>query len=65
METLLTALGAKTVEWNYKTECCGAGMTMASEDTVLELSHKILANAASTAPTAWWSPAPCATSTST
>ena len=40
------ALGAEPVEWNYKTECCGAGMTMADEDDVLELSHKILSNAA-------------------
>jgi len=46
METVLAALGAKTVEWNYKTECCGAGMTMSSEDTVLDLAHKILSNAA-------------------
>ncbi len=45
MDTLLAALGAKTVEWSYKTECCGAGMTMASEDTVLELASKILSNA--------------------
>jgi heterodisulfide reductase subunit B len=28
-----------------KTECCGAGLTMADEDVVLELSHKILGNA--------------------
>ena len=46
MDSLLTALGATTVEWNYATECCGAGMTMANEDTVLELSYKILSNAA-------------------
>jgi len=46
METLLSALGAQPVEWNYKTECCGGGMTMANEETVLDLSHKILANAA-------------------
>ena len=45
METLLRSLGAEPVEWNYKTECCGAGMTMAEEETVLELSNKILANA--------------------
>jgi heterodisulfide reductase subunit B len=45
METLLASLGAAPVEWNYKTECCGAGMTMCNEDTVLELSHKILSNA--------------------
>ena len=46
MEAILAALGAAPVQWNYKTECCGAGMTMADEDTVLELSHKILSNAA-------------------
>lgn len=45
METLLASLGAAPVEWNYKTECCGAGMTMCNEDTVLSLSHKILSNA--------------------
>ena len=46
MESVVAALGAKTVEWNYKTECCGAGMTMSNEDIVLELAHKILRNAA-------------------
>lgn len=45
MEAVVSAMGAKTVEWNYKTECCGAGMTMANEETVLELAHKILSNA--------------------
>jgi heterodisulfide reductase subunit B len=45
METVLKALGIKTVDWNFKTECCGAGMTMADEDTVLELCHRILENA--------------------
>jgi len=45
MEAILAVLGAKTVDWNYKTECCGAGMTMADEDTVLELAYKILSNA--------------------
>jgi heterodisulfide reductase subunit B2 len=45
METILRGLGAEPVEWNFKTECCGAGMTMADEDVVLDLSHKILCNA--------------------
>ena len=45
METILRALGAEPVDWNMKTECCGAGMTMCDEGTVLELSHKILCNA--------------------
>ncbi len=46
MEAVVTALGGAAVEWNYKTECCGAGMTMANEDIVLDLSHKILTDAA-------------------
>jgi heterodisulfide reductase subunit B len=45
METLLEAVGVKTVDWNYKTECCGAGLTMSNEATVLELANKILTNA--------------------
>ena len=46
MEDILEALGARAVRWNYATECCGAGMTMANEGTVLDLSNKILGNAA-------------------
>jgi heterodisulfide reductase subunit B len=45
METIVARLGAKTVSWNYRTECCGAGKTLCDEDTVLELSHKILTDA--------------------
>lgn len=45
METILRALGAAPVAWNMQTECCGAGLTMADENVVLELSHKILTNA--------------------
>ena len=46
MEAILKTLGAKTVDWSYRTECCGGGMTLASEEIVLDLSHKILSNAA-------------------
>lgn len=46
MERVLEALGAATVTWGAATECCGAGLTMANEDTVLDLSNKVLANAA-------------------
>ena len=46
METLVEALGAEAIDWNYKTECCGAGLTMSSEETVLDLSNRILTNAA-------------------
>jgi len=46
MEAVVGALGIETVEWNYATECCGAGMTLAREETVLELAHRILSDAA-------------------
>lgn len=45
METLLEMLGAEPVPWSHKTECCGAGLTLANEDAVLELSHGILDSA--------------------
>jgi heterodisulfide reductase subunit B len=45
METLLQTLGAKPVDWNYKTECCGAGLTLADDSVITELSYKILNNA--------------------
>jgi heterodisulfide reductase subunit B len=45
METLLTALGAEPIDWNYKTECCGAGLTLADGKTIETLVGKILKNA--------------------
>jgi heterodisulfide reductase subunit B len=47
MEDLLGLLGTPAVAWNYRTECCGAGMTMANEEIVLELAHRILSDAES------------------
>jgi heterodisulfide reductase subunit B len=45
MENLLQSLGAEPVDWNYKTECCGAGVTLADDSVVIDLSGKILRNA--------------------
>lgn len=45
METLLTSLGAAPVDWNYKTECCGAGLTLCDAESVVNLSSKIIVNA--------------------
>ena len=45
METFLAELGAEPVDWNFKTECCGAGMTLCDPGTVTDLAHKIIANA--------------------
>ncbi|MDR0327226.1 MAG: CoB--CoM heterodisulfide reductase iron-sulfur subunit B family protein [Planctomycetaceae bacterium] len=46
MENLLQSLGAEPVDWNYKTECCGAGLTLADDSVIIDLSGKILRNAA-------------------
>jgi heterodisulfide reductase subunit B2 len=46
MQLLLEGLGAQPVEWNFATECCGAGLTMADPETVLELTRRILLDAA-------------------
>lgn len=45
MAEILTALGADPVAWNCATECCGAGMTMAASDTVVDLADRILSDA--------------------
>jgi heterodisulfide reductase subunit B len=45
METLLQSLGAEPVDWNYKTECCGAGLTLADDAVIIDLTGKILRNA--------------------
>jgi heterodisulfide reductase subunit B2 len=45
MERLIEATGAKTVDWNFKTECCGAAHSIARTDIVLDLSKKILRDA--------------------
>ena len=42
LDRLLEAAGAEIVEWPYKTECCGASMTLASTQTVVRLSGDIL-----------------------
>jgi heterodisulfide reductase subunit B2 len=45
MEKLIEAAGAKTVDWNFKTECCGAAHSIAHTDIVMDLSKKILLDA--------------------
>jgi heterodisulfide reductase subunit B2 len=46
MESLVAALGATPVEWAFKTECCGAGLTLAQQSLVEDLTHDIARNAA-------------------
>ncbi len=45
MDTLVRALGAETMDWSFKTECCGASMTLTRSDMVLKLSNDILREA--------------------
>lgn len=45
MEELLTKLGASPVDWNSKTVCCGAGLTLSDEKAVADQTRKILQDA--------------------
>jgi heterodisulfide reductase subunit B len=47
MEDLLAAAGAEPVEWPFKTECCGAGLSVTQPDTVSRLGHRLLSMARS------------------
>ena len=45
MDQLLTAIGAEAVEWPYKTECCGASLSITHSEIVNRLSHRLLSMA--------------------
>lgn len=45
MDTLLAAAGAEPVQWPYKTECCGAGLSATHTDVVCRLGHRLLSMA--------------------
>ena len=45
MDILVRALGAETMDWSFKTECCGAVMALPQSDMVLKLSNDILRHA--------------------
>ena len=46
MDDIIKKIGGKTIEWGYKTECCGAGLSVSGTNVVAKLSGKIV-NAAS------------------
>ncbi len=41
MDDILSALGAEVLRWDFKTECCGAGLSLSKTDTVVELTGRI------------------------
>lgn len=45
MDYLMRALGAETVEWSYKTDCCGGALTLTQTPLALEMTGKILQDA--------------------
>lgn len=47
MDKVLQALGVTTLDWSYKTDCCGASFALTRTDIVLKLSHEILEGAKS------------------
>jgi heterodisulfide reductase subunit B len=46
MDHLMEVLGAESLDWSYKTDCCGGSLQLSSMHIALDLSHKILQNAA-------------------
>ncbi|MGE5679574.1 MAG: CoB--CoM heterodisulfide reductase iron-sulfur subunit B family protein [Bacillota bacterium] len=45
MDEIMSALGAKTVDWSNKTECCGGSHAIPQTNIVLELARKIFSSA--------------------
>lgn len=45
MDRLMEALGAGTIDWDFKTACCGASLPLTRRDMVMKMSHRILSQA--------------------
>lgn len=46
MDNLMRKIGAESMDWGYKTECCGAGFSVSRTDIVAKLSGRIVKDAA-------------------
>ncbi len=47
MDDLIKTLGAESLDWSYKTECCGASLVVTQTPTALRLIENILSDAKS------------------
>ena len=45
MDEIVSASGGTPIEWPFKTECCGASLSVSNADVVARLSHKLLSMA--------------------
>lgn len=45
MDRIINAIGAKALDWSYKTDCCGASLFVTSEQTTRRLAARILEDA--------------------
>ena len=45
LDELMGSLGAEAVKWPYKTECCGASLSLSKSEIVVKLTHDILSMA--------------------
>jgi heterodisulfide reductase subunit B len=45
IDHLIQRLGAETIDWDYKTDCCGGSLGLTQTHLALEMSAKILRNA--------------------
>lgn len=46
MDRLVAAVGGKTIDWNFKTECCGASLSLTRTPVVAKLGGRIVQDAA-------------------
>ena len=47
LDRLVTAMGGESLDWPYKVECCGGGLSLSRTDVVVELTDSILSMAKS------------------
>jgi heterodisulfide reductase subunit B len=45
MDQVLESLGAEVLQWDFKTECCGASLTLSKTKTVCELTGRLIREA--------------------
>lgn len=46
MDEILKSIGVEPLEWEFKTECCGGGLSISRSDVVIKLVNDIMRNAA-------------------